>query len=173
MQPDDDLALFERFVKGDRTALGQLAERHESALLGLARGLLGGSHTLAEEAVQDAWVRVIASSATFEARSEIRTWLYRIVINRCRDLARKARRPQPNGQGPTAAAPEHEEFDMRVREAVRNLPVDQREALMLSMHGLSDQLCAEILNIPPGTLKSRIRAARTTLRRTLSAEVHS
>ncbi|KAA0217194.1 MAG: RNA polymerase sigma factor [Leptolyngbya sp. PLA3] len=169
---DDDLALLQRFVKGDRAALGQLAERHEPALLGLARGLLGGSYALAEEAVQDAWVRVIASSATFEARSEVRTWLYRIVINRCRDLARRARRPEPNGQVPSVPAPEGEEFDMRVREAVRNLPVDQREALMLSMHGLSDRLCAEVLNIPLGTLKSRIRTARTTLRRTLS-EVHS
>lgn len=169
MQPDDDLALLQRFVKGDRAALGHLAERHERALLGLARGLLGGSHTLAEEAVQDAWVRVIASSATFEARCEVRTWLYRIVINRCRDLARKSRRPTPNGQRAAfASPPDFEEFEMRVHEAVRNLPVDQRESLMLSMHGLSDQLCADILGIPAGTLKSRIRAARTTLRRTLS-----
>ncbi|MCL4221522.1 MAG: sigma-70 family RNA polymerase sigma factor [Phycisphaerales bacterium] len=169
MQPDDDLALLRCFVKGDSAALGELAGRYERALLGLARGLLGGSHALAEEAVQDAWVRVIASSAMFEARCEVRTWLYRIVINRCRDLARKSRREMPHGQ-PRASVPlpESEEFDMRVREAVRNLPIDQREALMLSMHGLSDSLCAEVLDIPAGTLKSRIRAARTTLRRTLS-----
>lgn len=172
---DADLTLLKQFVKGDRAALGRLAERHELALLGLAKGLLGGSHALAEEAVQDAWVRVIASAGAFEGRSEVRTWLYRIVINRCRDIARRARRDVSNGtvagQQSTDGA-DGRDFDVRVREAVRTLRFEQREALMLSVHaGLTDEQAADVLGVPLGTFKSRVRAARTRLRGMLSAEV--
>lgn len=171
---DGDLTLLKLFVKGDRAALGRLAERHERALLGLAKGLLGGSHGLAEEAVQDAWVRVIASAGVFEGRSEVRTWLYRIVINRCRDIARRARRE--TGRGACANEPESggadDGFDERVRDAVRRLKLEHREALMLSVHaGLTDEQASDVLGVPLGTFKSRVRAARTGLRGMLSPEV--
>lgn len=180
-----DWALLSQFAAGERAALDQLAQRHERALLGLAKGLLGGSRALAEEAVQDAWVRVIASAGSFEGRSEVRTWLYRIVINLCRDIARRNRRsggpgsessnghaPAEPAESPLVATPDAQEFDMHVRQAVRSLPVEQREALMLSIHaGLTDEQAADVLAIPLGTLKSRVRAARTNLRRLLAAEV--
>ena len=79
-----DRQILQRVAGGEHGALGELAARHEAALLGLARGLLGGSTDLAEEAVQDAWVRVLSRAGSFNGDASVKTWLFRIVINRCR-----------------------------------------------------------------------------------------
>ena len=81
-----DEKLLGAFVKGDQAALGELARRHECSLLGLAGGLLGGGSAAACDAVQETWVRVIRYGHSFNGRSSFKTWLYRITINRCRDL---------------------------------------------------------------------------------------
>ncbi|MHC4137655.1 MAG: RNA polymerase sigma factor, partial [Planctomycetota bacterium] len=81
-----DEQLLSAFVDGDREALGELARRHEQALLGLARGLLGGQSASALDAVQETWMRVIRYGSSFNGRSTVKTWLYRIAVNRCRDL---------------------------------------------------------------------------------------
>lgn len=177
--PASDHDLFIRFAAGEVDALGLLADRYEIRLLGLARGLLGGSCVLAEEAVQESWVKVIRSAAAFEGRSEIWTWLYRITVNTCRDIARreKTRRkhasPAANEMN-SAGGESTGVFDEEVRSAVRALLIDQREALMLSAHAeLTDEQAATVLAIPLGTYKSRVRAAKTAMRRALTAEVQA
>src|SRR5262245_51157650 len=73
--PDDHAApvsptdedLHARFLRSDREALGQLAQRHEANLLGLASGLLNGRRDLAMEAVQDTWLRVIKYAKSFRS----------------------------------------------------------------------------------------------------------
>ena len=85
MANDPDLVLLQRFARGDDAALGELAARHERAFLGLAMGLLGNAEQ-AKDVVQDLWLRVIRSAAHFQGQSSVRTWMYRILVNRCLDV---------------------------------------------------------------------------------------
>lgn len=178
---DPDLPMLRRFAAGDRDALGELASRHETTLLRLARGLLGGSAPLAEEAVQDAWVRVIAAAASFQARAAVRTWLFRIVINRCRDIARREHLHHlPSGTGVppvtlptpgvTGVPPVHENGELAAlaRTALLALPAEQRETVILCVAlGLSHADAAQVLDTPLGTIKSRVRLALARLREQL------
>ena len=177
-----DEQLIRRFAHGDRAALGALAEQYEGPLLGLAAGLLGREQTLARDAVQETWLRVIRFGDRFDGRSSFKTWLYRIAINQCNSL--RAARPafggekldasaKSNAQAPDAAA-ESAESRRTVREAVDQLGADQRLVVLLCYHeGMTHTQAAEILEIPVGTLKSRLHAALTDLRERLSSETQS
>lgn len=175
--PPTDENLLRRFAGGDRDALGALAQRHERALLGLAKGLLGGREDLALEAVQEAWVRVVRHADRFEGRSAVKTWLYRIVVNQCRSMAASrgasAKRDRAAGEAraedPRAGAPD--ELTQAVRDALARVSPDRRELLVLCYHaGLTHEHAAEALEIPVGTLKSRLHAALKELRSILSVE---
>lgn len=80
-----DEELLRAFANGQRHALGELAERYERPLLNLAVAILG-SPDLAVEAVQETWLRVVRYSASFNGRSSVKTWLYRVAINQCRSM---------------------------------------------------------------------------------------
>lgn len=172
----EDRDLLAAFAAGDRGALGALASRHERALLGLALGLLA-SRELAEEAVQDAWVRVVRGAGQFKGNAGVRTWLYRIVINRCRDISRRERshRARLNGRRPAGRedAP-GADADARsaLRRAVDELCPAEREAVLLCHHAdLTHAQAAEILQLPLGTLKSRVRAGLARLEQRLREEI--
>lgn len=175
-----DEALLKAFAGGDRDALATLAGRYEVPLLGLARGLLGGRADLACDAVQEAWVRVIRFAPDFHGRSSVKTWLYRIVINQCRSLRSMRAEPDPLeapapplSPGPEKAA-ETAERNHRLREAVGRLPAERQTVLLLCYHeGLTHEEVAEVLEIPLGTVKSRLHAALQELRGRLSAEVNA
>ncbi len=174
-----DTELLAKFAAGDRAALGELAGRHERLLLGLAMGMLG-SRELAEEAVQDTWVRVVKAAAMFEDRSEVQTWLYRITINRCRDIARRERsqRARLNGKATShrAASTTPADTDLRaaLRSALAHLSTIEREAVLLCHHAdLTHVQAASILQVPLGTLKSRMRSAISKLQHTLRSEVQA
>ncbi len=181
MDPAADEALLKAFLAGDRRALGELAGRYEGPLLGLATALLDGRKDLACDAVQEAWVRVIRFGDKFDGRSSFKTWLYRIAINQCRTVkARAARmraapseREAESGEASFAgAAPELDDERARLREAVAALAPDRRIVVLLCHHrGMTHQTAAEILGLPVGTLKTRMRAAMTELRARLHAEV--
>lgn len=175
--PPSDEHLLRQFAGGDRAALGELALRHERALLGLAKGLLGGREDLALEAVQESWIRVIRSAGRFEGRSAVKTWLYRIVVNQCRSMAASraasARRDRAAGEARAGAQPGEapDELTLGVRDALARLAPDRRELLILCYHaGLTHEYAAEALEIPVGTLKSRLHAALKELRSVLSVE---
>lgn len=174
-----DLDLLLRFRAGERDALGTLAQRHERALLGLALGLLGGRRDLAADAVQNTWVKVIRSAHTFDQRSSLKTWLSQITLNAARDLRTAAHTRQKRDHDPLnhRAPPDHEapptlDALTPLRRAVDELPDHQREVVLLCYHaGLTHAIVAELLAIPPGTVKSRLHAALTALRAALPSEV--
>lgn len=163
-----DEELLRRFARGEKAALGLLAERFERPLLGLARGLLRGSDDLAMEAVQDTWVRVIGSAKLFAGRSTVKTWLYRITINRCHDLRQAGRlavAAHLNGKAPAGPPVSQTESSEQLRAALETLPGERRLMLILCYHaGMSHPAAAEVLGIPVGTLKSRLAAALEELR---------
>jgi len=177
-----DEILLRRFVEGRKAALGKLARRYEGPLLGLATGLLSGREDLAQDAVQETWVRVIRFAHTFNGDAGLKTWLYRIAINQCRDLAALAARRESQGADSDdrkadggANRPDDSaiaaERDGQIRHAVAGLDDAKREILLLCYHdGLTHAEAAEALEIPIGTLKSRLHAALTELRERLDRE---
>lgn len=180
---ETDGQLLERFTRGDAAALGVLAARYEGMLLGLARGLLGGRDELAREAVQDAWMRVIRSARGFDARSSFKTWVYRIVINRCHDIREREARQGATDPGGAVAmmaqergAAESKSHTGRpaLNGAFAGLPESKRLILLLCYHrGLTHEQAADVLGIPSGTLKSRLSAALAELRGVLEREAAS
>lgn len=171
-----DHASLQAVASGDTDALGPLAARHERSMLGLARGLLGGSVSDAEDAVQITWANVIRSSGRFKGRSSVKTWLFHILVNECRDLAKRRRivANVESAQDRVAATSEQANDDDdtgRIRRAVLTLPQTQREILLLCFHnGLTHEQAASVLGIPAGTLKTRLRASYAALRQLLATE---
>lgn len=195
-----DEQLLADFAGGRSAALGELARRYERALLGLAAGLLGGRRELACDAVQEAWVRVIRFAGRFRGESRFKTWMYRIVINQCRTLldneraladgvggspagasgedcpgfTEQSRDPGPAPAGAAHAAKRESdegETEDALRRAVAALPEERRAIILLCYHeGLTHPEAAEVLQIPPGTLKSRLHAALGELRELLGKE---
>lgn len=204
LNPSDE-RLLQAFADGERRALGELARRHERALLGMAAGLLGGSRELARDAVQETWVRVIRFAGSFDGRSTLKTWLYRILINRCHDLrlmsttlrgvgrSSDADSSAPHGAAkfgtPKDARPELDRAPVQqdwpdqaamaseqrgmVRDAVQRLAPDRRDTVLLCYHaGMTHEEAATILEIPIGTLKSRLHASLQELRSILAEPIH-
>ncbi len=181
-QDATDEQLLARFVGGDRKSLGLLARRYERLLLGLAMGLLEGKRSLACDAVQETWLRLIRFAGSFNGKSSFKTWLYRITVNQC-DSLRRARRitrsaelleTVPASEAQPDASAQAGERDERLREAVAALEAEKAVVLLLCYHeGMTHTQAAEILEIPVGTLKSRLHTALEELRCRLPSEVES
>jgi RNA polymerase sigma-70 factor (ECF subfamily) len=182
-----DEALLVRFARGDRDALGELAQRYELLLLGLARGMLGGREDLAMDAVQETWMKVIRYGRSFKQRSSVKTWLYRLTINQCRNvLERRERnsvlsarsrlhmRVDNAKQASPSEATVRSDDARTLHEALEQLDPARRAVVLLCYHAeMTHEQAATILEIPLGTLKSRLHAALARLREALCAELHT
>jgi RNA polymerase sigma-70 factor (ECF subfamily) len=91
---DSDGALVERLRGGDEAAFTELVERYSGALMRLVRMYVPSS-AVAEEVVQETWLGVLSGLDGFEGRSSLRTWLYRIALNRARTRGSRERRTVP------------------------------------------------------------------------------
>lgn len=180
MKPNNtDEELLSAFLAGQRGALGEIARRYERPLLGLTAGLLGGRRDLACDAVQETWLRVIRFGEQFMGRSSFKTWIYRIAVNQCHSLQAARAVPQRAELSDAASGrdawpdDEAEAVDQNhaLRRAVERLEADKRLVILLCYHsGMTHEQAADVLELPLGTLKSRLHAALTELRATLSAE---
>ena len=180
LNTQSDEELIDAFRRGERAALGELARRYERPLLGLARGLLGYDDQGACDAIQETWVRVIRFAGSFNGQSRFRTWLYRVAINQCRNLW--AARPKAviasdsepvniDSEPPPDHTASEAEYAERVRAAVEALSPEARAVVLLCYHsGMNHAQAAEILEIPVGTVKSRLHAALEELRARLKTE---
>lgn len=175
-QPSD-ADLLARHVAGDPEAFGTLVHRHRDRLWAVALRTLGDREEAAD-ALQDALVSALRAAHTFQGRSQVTTWLHRIVVNACLDRARRAstRRagsldedPQRldaalGSAEPTESVVVRAEIRREVAEALGALPVEQRAALVLvDMQGYSVAEAAEVLGVPVGTVKSRCARGRARL----------
>lgn len=165
-----DAELMAAHQAGDRTAFGLLVNRHRQKLWNVAVRTLGNPGD-ADDAVQEALVAAFSRAGSFHGRSEVGTWLYRIVVNACIDRMRhdRIRRtvPLPDSEpaGPRRADPVAElATRMEVRDALAALSVDHRIALVLvEMEGWSVADAAQILDVRPGTVKSRCARGKAKL----------
>jgi RNA polymerase sigma-70 factor (ECF subfamily) len=159
---------------GDRSAFTALVEHYDSRLRALAYHLLGDPDQT-DDALQDVYVKAYRGLAAFAGASALSTWLLRITYTTCIDHLRRRGRlvpvpdlaPQallPDGPDPT------DDLSGRaaVQSALRRLPPEQRAVVVLvGLQGLEYRQAAEILDVPSGTIASRLSSARKTLRNAL------
>jgi len=173
-----DEALVALVARGDEDALAELYDRVGRVAYGLALRVLRDERH-AEDAVQEAFLQVWRSAATFRAeRAKASTWILTLVHRRAVDLVRREERRQADpltDDSAAGVAPEETEeaawlrFEReRVQAALKQLPDVQREALELAYYGgFSQSELAERLGVPLGTIKSRMFAGLARLRELL------
>ena len=168
-----DLDLLRRHAAGDNEAFGELFRRHRDRLWAVALRTVCDPEEAAD-ALQDAMVSAFRRAADFRGDSAVTTWLHRIVVNAALDrLRRRAARPAvPAGDeqafealaGSTGDPAHATDTRLDVDAALRILPPQQRAALVVvDMLGFSVADAAVILDISPGTVKSRCARARARL----------
>lgn len=158
---------------GDGVAFERLVRLHADAVFAHAMRFFG-ERQVAEDATQEVFLKVYRSLAGFDGRSSFSTWLFRLTRNVCIDMLRRdRRRPIPvdplDGPHPVSG-----DFSDRVvtaqslEAAMVALPPEDRDALSaVTVFGLSYEDAAGVLNVPVGTVKSRVFRARRTLLGTL------
>jgi RNA polymerase sigma-70 factor (ECF subfamily) len=162
-----DEELVRRFVAGGSPdAVDVLLRRHQDRVFGLAYRLLG-NRADALDAAQDVFVTVFRKAGSFRHQSAFTTWLYRLTVNACTDLARhRARQPVP-AEALEAPAPDRAgatDTRLAVQAALSALPVDQRAAVVMrDLYGLSYEEIATATSSAVGTVKSRISRGRDAL----------
>jgi RNA polymerase sigma-70 factor, ECF subfamily len=173
-----DEALVALVARGDEDALAELYDRVGRIAYGLALRILRDERH-AEDAVQEAFLQVWRSAATFRPeRAKASTWVLTLVHRRAVDLVRREERrqadPLTDDNAAVAAAEQTDEaawlrFEReRVQSALKQLPDLQREALELSYYGgFSQSELAERLGVPLGTIKSRMFSGLARLRELL------
>ena len=172
----DDKTLIDAAQRGDRQALERLLREHQSQIHAICRRIAGNDAD-AEDATQEALIAVVKGLPRFDGRSKFSTWVYRIATNACIDeLRRRNRQPAPG-------LPEHERADpnpittsaprdpadvvsarIDVDRGLQQLPEEFRTAVVLrDVAGLDYHEIAGVLDIAPGTVRSRISRGRRRL----------
>ena len=184
----EEAALIDRCLSGDDTAFDLIVSRYQDMVFNLALRLLGKR----EEALdlsQEVFFQIYRKLGSFRRDASLRTWIYRIVINRAKNRQRWWRRREPEmtavavedaeqgsawvlsaalktdqSDSPDEAL-QRKELGEILHKAIADLPFDQRIILLLKeIDGLSYDEIARTLNLALGTVKSRLARARRALR---------
>lgn len=194
MGATDEEELIARLRAGDERAFGELVDRYHASMLRVASTFVP-SRAVAEEVVQDTWLGVVRGLPRFEGRSSLKTWIFRILVNRARTTGAREPRFVPLDPGenlgsdrfhpagtwrePPAvwsdaiedrlAAPE---IAARIREVVEGLPESQRQVVTLrDIEGLTSGEVCEVLGISEGNQRVLLHRARTRVRAALEDDV--
>jgi len=165
--------LAARASEGDDDAFAVLVHRHSAPLLALAYRMLGNASD-AEEAVQDALISAWRRLPEFRGDATFRTWMYRIVTNKCINVLRGHAPPVPldvvpeptahDVSGEPARAAEGEAATAALARALRELRPAQRACWVLrELHGLSYEEIARVVGESEPTVRGRLFRARRTL----------
>jgi RNA polymerase sigma-70 factor (ECF subfamily) len=166
--PDADL--LARHAAGDRDAFAELVRRHQDRLWRVALRTLGDPDDAAD-ALQDALLSAYRAAGGYRGEAAVTTWLHRIVVNACLDLARR-RAARPTSPLSDSAADDRPARDVlgdretatEILVALRELPAEQAAAIVLvDVEGYPVATVAEMLEVPTGTVKSRCSRGRARL----------
>jgi RNA polymerase sigma-70 factor (ECF subfamily) len=177
---ETETGLIEQAQHGDRNAYGELVRRHYQGVVLVVTRMCGDTG-LAEDAAQEAFMRAWVNLSSFQPRGSLRNWLYRIAINAALDVLRhkpeetledeQASQMPDQSVDPETALIEKERADV-VHQAVKSLPEAARAVLVLREYGgLSYREISGALDVPIGTVMSRLNYARNRLREVLSSEL--
>ena len=192
----DDAALVSRLRAGDETAFVTLVEQYHAPLLRLAQTFVP-NRAVAEEVVQEAWLGVVRGIDRFEGRSSLKTWLFRIVVNRARTAGVRERRETPvdlaahepavpperfNADGqwadPPAAWVEDAEDRLtaartvaRISEFLDQVPAAQRQVVLLrDFEGLPAPEVCHLLGLTEANQRVLLHRGRSRIRGMLETE---
>jgi RNA polymerase sigma-70 factor (ECF subfamily) len=174
MDPEaaSDEDLLRAHLDGNERAYQTLMTRHEERIFSLALRMTGDRGD-ALDATQEAFISAFRRASRFRGESSFATWLYRIGINSCKDvLRRRQRRPDPVEEMGDMPAPDRVEDQaisrVDVSRALNALSEEYREAVtMYDIAGFTYEEIARELEVPVGTVKSRISRGRQQLAATL------
>lgn len=158
---------------GDEQAVRELYAASYARLVGVVGSVSGDRHE-AEEAVQDAFVRLLGQWLEVVRYDDPEAWLRKVALGYVSNRGRKAvngiRAARRHGPAPDVPAPTGDAVDLR--RALAALPQAQREALVLQDLGLDVTSIARQLDVPEGTVKSRLSRARAALAPMLREDVN-
>jgi RNA polymerase sigma-70 factor (ECF subfamily) len=182
----DELAIIERCRKNDAEAFGKIVDAYQNRLFGFVRRMVKDSED-ASDIAQETFVRAFQGIHRFDGRSSIRTWLFRIAYNLCIDRARKVGR-SPNESSLETTFEDDERIDVPdsrwdpqnvilgeelrtvLEGAIQTMSEKLRSVLLLhDQQDLAYEEIAKILNLPIGTVKSRLFLARAHLQNVVGA----
>ena len=191
---DSDAELVRRLRSGDEHAFTGLVERYHQPMLALAASFVPNL-AVAEEVVQDTWLAVLRGLDGFEGRSSLKTWVFRILVNRARTTGTKEQRsvpvadPEPavdpsrfDGSGGWSDPPEHwieaaegrveaGKLAHRVRAWIDDLPARQREVVLLrDVEGMSSEEVCTVLSLTEGNQRVLLHRGRSRLRQLFEDE---
>lgn len=179
-----DEKLFGLATSGDRNALGELIGRYEKVLFGLLMRMTGGDQHRCDDLFQETFLHAMRASKTFDRKMQFKPWITAIAVNLIRDEARKrkvrgevgldnaadsaagrATVPEPVAEqenpGETA---ERRDEERKVQQALNGLTDLEREVVLLHFYqSMTLVETAKTLDVPLGTIKSRLHAALTRL----------
>ncbi len=165
---------------GDRNAFNELVRIHAQGVLNVIFRMCGDAQ-VAEDAAQETFIRAWSHLGSFRADASLRNWLYRIALNTATDMLRKEKRILPGAVedfhltdpqlGPEGLFLQGERT-LIVQRAVQSLPDASRAVLVLKEYeGLSYREIADTLDIPIGTVMSRLNYARRLLKEKLEGQM--
>jgi RNA polymerase sigma-70 factor (ECF subfamily) len=181
---ETDREIIRQVMGGDARAFGRLVDRHKAKAMILAMRILRNRED-AEEALQDAFIRVYKALSSFEWKSSFSTWLYRIVYNTCiTALGRRSERERrENDSDEEYALPEaiesdeplpdvkveSNEFEEMVLTEIDKLPASYGSTFALfAVQEMSYEEIVDVMGLPLGTVKARIFRARMLLRNAIA-----
>jgi RNA polymerase sigma-70 factor (ECF subfamily) len=182
----EDHRLIAECLQGDPTAFGVLVRRYQDRLFHVAYRLVGNAED-AQDVVQEAFLSAYQALEGFKGDSRFFTWLYRIAVNTAISLKRKQKAAlrldsgrngelpidphDPSEQSRPGHALEQAEQEQRVQRALQKLSPEHRAVLILKdMEGQKYETMAEVLQVPIGTIRSRLHRARLELRELLEKD---
>ncbi len=163
----------------DARTLDELFALYQSELLGTLYYLVGNLED-ARDALQDAFIKCWRNQDKLEEVQNVKAWIFRIALNTGRDVRetawRRKRQSLPEDEGMVVSSQqsppeilEHDERVVRLRAALKELRPEEQEVFLLRQNGeLTYEEIGELLGVPPGTVKTRMRLALTKLRETLA-----
>lgn len=165
---------------GDRSAFNELVHIHTRGVFNVVYHMCGDA-LVAEDAAQETFIRAWQNLRSYRPQTSLRNWLYRIAFNAGMDMLRKEKRILPNDieemqltdarPGPESLTSQQERTAM-VQKAVMALPDASRAVLVLREYeGMSYHEIADALDIPVGTVMSRLNYARKLLKDTLQPKL--
>jgi RNA polymerase sigma-70 factor (ECF subfamily) len=176
---DSDERLVRRFQEGSADAFEELVHRHGTRVYNLCFRILGDPEEAAD-ASQDTFLAALRKLNTFRGDSAFTTWLHRVTVNACYDsLRRKRRRPllqlvrneDDERPEPSLPSPDHADqvgLSVDVARALMQVPAEFRVVLVMAdVQDLPYEEIAGVLEIPVGTVKSRVFRGRAALGRAL------
>lgn len=181
--------LIEKSIDGDVTCFEDLIREHQVYAYNIAYKMMGNAQD-AEDIAQEAFVKVYRNIGKFNMKSSFSTWLYRIVVNTCKDELKRRKestisldqeRETESGSvkieigdermNPSGVLDRKGTREM-VHEAISKLPANNRSVLILrDLQGFSYEEISEIEGVPVGTIKSRINRGRVLLKKILTEDM--